>query len=272
MTKVELNIDVAGEPLDPTTATPDDVLSPKTFYSNGQKLTGAIVTHKTPLGQTLDAFSSKIDVLSNYDTSINNQNIVCKYNNLGYLAFYSFDPITKMLTEIYTTTLSNVAFTISDCYYGASENDYEILIMTKDKSTDETRRQTFAMYKLKVSTEEILFNKIDGSEIEPADGFSGRLYSIIYNNVWYLILFEQFHGQSWQTSVETYTQIYSVKYDFEGELQMNEQIANTYEPYIYRKPFSCVKFNRNFTRWKTYFSKKFRSWFCRYRCTSDSFF
>lgn len=226
MTKVELNIDVAGEPLDPTTATPDDVLSPKTFYSNGQKLTGAIVTHKTPLGQTLDAFSSKIDVLSNYDTSINNQNIVCKYNDSGYLTFYSFDPITKMLTEIYTTTLSNVAFTISDCYYGASENDYEILIMVKDKSTDSSHEQIFEMYKLKVSTEEILFNKVEGVKIE-VEHETGRLYSIVYNNIWYLILFELYYDPIGGMSNKVYTTIYSIEYNFEGNLNMKKKVGIT---------------------------------------------
>lgn len=41
--KVGLNINVQGEEPEPTTATVDDVISPKTFYSNGQKLTGNIV-------------------------------------------------------------------------------------------------------------------------------------------------------------------------------------------------------------------------------------
>lgn len=106
---IESGIDISD-----ATATVDDVMNPKTFYSNGGKLVGAIQNRQTPIGETIDISTSQIDILEKYDLAMNNQNIVCKYNSSGYLAFYSFDTTTKTLTEIYTTNLSNVYFTMSD--------------------------------------------------------------------------------------------------------------------------------------------------------------
>lgn len=44
ISNVRMTVDVEGStPMEPTTATQDDVISPKTFYSNGQKLVGSII-------------------------------------------------------------------------------------------------------------------------------------------------------------------------------------------------------------------------------------
>ena len=54
ISNVRMTIDVDGtQPMDPTTATVDDVIAPETFYSNGQKLTGNIQVEGQAAGNTM---------------------------------------------------------------------------------------------------------------------------------------------------------------------------------------------------------------------------
>lgn len=203
---IESGIDISD-----ATATVDDVMNPKTFYSNGGKLVGAIQNHQTPIGETIDISTSQIDILEKYDLAMNNQNIVCKYNSSGYLAFYSFDTTTKTLTEIYTTNLSNVYFTMSDCYYDTNNTSYDILLVTKDVESDTSERQNFEVYKLNISTESS-FEKIDTITVESQ--YFGRPYSTVFNGVWYPFLFTSNYTTSSSSEVVLTCRIYSVNYVF----------------------------------------------------------
>ena len=206
---IESGIDISD-----ATATVDDVMSPKTFYSNGGKLVGAIQNHQTPIGETIDISTSQIDILNHYDLAMNNQNIVCKYNSSGYLAFYSFDTTTKTLTEIYTTNLSNVYFTISDCYYDTNNTSYDILLVTKDAGSDTSEGQNFEVYKLNISTESS-FEKIDTITVESR--YYGRPYSVVFNGVWYPILFGSLYNSSSHSGVGLECYIYATNYEFSGD-------------------------------------------------------
>ena len=203
---IESGIDISD-----ATATVDDVMSPKTFYSNGGKLIGAIQNHQTPIGETMDISTSQIDILKSYDLAMNNQNIVCKYNSSGYLAFYSFDTTTKTLTEIYTTNLSNVYFTMSDCYYDTNNTSYDILLITKNAGSDTSERQNFEVYKLNISTESS-FEKIDTITVESE--YYGRPYSTVFNGIWYPFLFTSKYTISSSSEVALTCRIYSVNYVF----------------------------------------------------------
>lgn len=217
MTSVAIAVNIEEEPLEPTTAVPDDVLSPKTFYSNGQKLTGRITGHKTALGETLDINSSFVETISNYDTCINNQNIVCKYNSSGYITFYKADTNNQTLTLLYTTDLSGVYFTMSDCYYGSTNNEYDILLVTKDKSDDATKGQTFKTYVLKVRNT-ITFEALTEKDLVISDYYYGRLYSTISNGIWYVFL--AYSTYNTYSSSEAYCmyRIFQADYSFNGTL------------------------------------------------------
>lgn len=215
--QVNLEIDVQGETPEPTTATVDDVISPKTFYSNGQKLTGNITGHRTPLGETLDINSSFVETISNYDTCINNQNIVCKYNSSGYITFYEADTDNQTLTLLYTTELSGVYFTMSDCYYGSTNNEYDILLVTKNKSDDTTKGQTFKTYVLKVRNT-ITFEALTEKDLVISDYYYGRLYSTMSNGIWYV--FPAYSSYNTSSSAEAYCmyRIFQADYSFNGTL------------------------------------------------------
>ena len=232
---IESGIDISD-----ATATVDDVMSPKTFYSNGGKLVGAIQNHQTPIGEVIDISTSQIDILEKYDLAMNNQNIVCKYNSSGYLAFYSFDTTTKTLTEIYTTDLSNVYFTMSDCYYDTNNTSYDILLVTKDAGSDTSERQNFEVYKLNISTESS-FEKIDTITVESQ--YYGRLYSTVFNGVWYPFLFTSEYNTFSATEAALTCHIYSVNYVFGGSFtyttknSVNANVGRIGTNYRY--PISC---------------------------------
>lgn len=55
LSNVRMTVDVeGGTPMEPTSATQDDVISPKTFYSNGQKLLGSIIPEYQSDGSAVD--------------------------------------------------------------------------------------------------------------------------------------------------------------------------------------------------------------------------
>ncbi len=69
--KVGLTINVSAEPMEPTTATADDLISPKTAYSNGQKITGTIEVQQTTLGPNMDRVDATVNTnLTVFDVNL----------------------------------------------------------------------------------------------------------------------------------------------------------------------------------------------------------
>lgn len=77
LSNVQLSVDVSGSPMDPTTATAEDVLYPETFYSNGQKLVGEIVPEYKDVSVSINnrLYENGLD---------NSANVICS-NKEGYI-------------------------------------------------------------------------------------------------------------------------------------------------------------------------------------------
>lgn len=101
--QVNLEIDVQGETPEPTTAEMNDVINPKTFYSNGQKLTGSIMPAYVSLGGIPETYSMS-----------NNGTTICvspdkKYTIQWGNSFYIYDVKTSQLVK--TIAVSNFSGT-----------------------------------------------------------------------------------------------------------------------------------------------------------------
>ena len=110
-TKVGLAINVSGGPMDPTTATIEDVISPKTFYSNGRKLTGNIATEKKA-GTSLDSYDTYANAsnLTGYqinDYDIKNKVYVTNINNTSWGIGRLVDNEVTAIQKTYTAAQLN---------------------------------------------------------------------------------------------------------------------------------------------------------------------
>lgn len=101
LSNVRMTIDVeGGTPMEPTTATQDDVISPKTFYSNGQKLLGSIIPTYEQNYKITDyntRLGPEVDVTCN--------NLLMLYKNGSTITIYRTD--TNATCGSFTTNSSN---------------------------------------------------------------------------------------------------------------------------------------------------------------------
>lgn len=128
---IETGIDTSD-----ATATVDDVISPKTFYSNGQKLTGSIEETTIPLDPTIQKES--YNIFGNIQSKINNDKIVC-YKDGTSLVIYDLKTGTSPIATITNVFASTGHITdITDCFYSGS--DWKILVsyIQTDSPTDDS--------------------------------------------------------------------------------------------------------------------------------------
>lgn len=109
------------------TATPNDLVYPKTAYVNGTKIAGAITEKTEPLGVTPYKIRTSIEGVS--DLVACNEDDIVLFTSPENLYVYKYDTVNKvfnLLRAIPNTTMYNKRIKITNCFY--NNNDWCILI------------------------------------------------------------------------------------------------------------------------------------------------
>lgn len=219
--QVNLEIDVQGETPDPTTATVDDVISPKTFYSNGQKLTGTIEETTIPLDPTIqkDAYN----IFGDFQSKINNDKIVC-YKNGTSLVIYDLKVGTSPIATITGVFASTGHITdITDCFYSGS--DWKILVSYVQ--TDDTWPKIIEVHKQNNNyTATLIYTMPSLSSVNNVE-----LRFFTKNNENYIL----YGGAGYNG----YAHIYKFTYDYSSSIVVSQILNNRWD--IRGNGYGCVR-------------------------------
>ena len=114
---------------DETTATANDIISPKTAYSNHQKITGAMVPTYDVNSLTIDTVTTTQTVSNIYDVDVT--------DNLLLLKNGSNIDIVNMTTNTVVYTISS-SYTLSDARFGSILSNNTIIVWAAYKNGDRT--------------------------------------------------------------------------------------------------------------------------------------
>lgn len=266
LSNVRMTIDVeGGTPMEPTTATQDDVISPKTFYSNGQKLLGSITPVYGPSNQirnaTLVGETSYyvLDYLPEYELAI-----IMTSTTATTLYISKYDPLnnTYDLANAFSINVSDFG-TIQSTYssgtylqaidwfsaakFGAlpyEENIYNVCIQGRNGSWD---TKMIGGFRFNVET-----LTMEGSIIKNRIGESWNIYNSTYwtlasrpgtNNEWLIV-----PSSNRSNNNHTYRIIFSTNGTVSGtQVCTVETTGKSYGMYNETGRF-CITFRDNYTR------------------------